>query len=99
MDCHQQAGQRIHWGEVLVTLWMVSLEVDHLSIVCWQISRTIQSVTGKVPWKHFPDHPMANMCSCQLPPPDVRINLSKMSPTMSTYDIQKVDKFPLSWRR
>ena len=56
MDCHQQAGHRIiHLGEVLVNLWIVSLEVDHLRIVCWQISRIIQSVIGKVPWKHFPD--------------------------------------------
>ena len=81
--------------EVLVNLWMVSLEVDHLRIVCGQISRIIQSVTGKVPWKHSQ---MANKYSCQLPPPDVRINPSKVSPTMSTYDIQKVDNFPLSWR-
>ena len=56
MDSHQQAGQIIlHLGEVLVNLCMVSLEVDHLMIVCWQISRIIQSVIGKVPWKHFPD--------------------------------------------
>ena len=41
--------------EVLVNLWIVSLEVDHLRIVCWQISCIIQSVIGKVPWKHFPD--------------------------------------------
>ena len=97
MDCHQQARQIInHWGEVLVDLWMVSLEVDRLRIVCWQILRIIQTVIGKAPWKHFLD---GNRYSCQLPPPDVRINLSKMPPTMSTYDIQKVDKFQLSWQR
>ena len=98
MDCHQHAGQRIlHCGEELVNLWMVSQEVDHLRIVCWQILRIIQLIIGKVPCKHFPD--CKHICSCQLPPPDVRINLSKISQTMSTYDIQKVDKFPLSWTR
>ena len=48
-------GRESPIGEVLVNLWIVSMEVDHLRIVCWQISCIIQSVIGKVPWKHFPD--------------------------------------------
>ena len=41
--------------EVLENSGMVSLDVDQLSIVCWLISRIIQTVIGKAPRNHFPD--------------------------------------------
>ena len=53
MDCHQQAGQSIRRS--VGKLVDGRSGGDILRIVCGQISRIIQSVIGKVPWKHFPD--------------------------------------------